>query len=144
MNTSRLSQGDMIAGIGGVVLFIGLFLNWILEASAWEVFDLTDILLAAIAVVVIVLVAAAAAGNDIGVPGGRGGAIKTLGFAATVICLVFLFEGEERGLGIFLSTLAALAIVYGGWQAQSGGPVGPTRATTASPGAPPAPWSRRG
>jgi TRAP-type uncharacterized transport system fused permease subunit len=144
VDTTRLSQGDMIAGAGGVGLFIFLFLGWFDEFSAWELFDLTDILLALMAVVVIALVASRATGNDINVPGGRETMIALLGFGATMIVLTWVFEGEERGIGLWLSLVAALAILYGGWQTLRGGPAAhrttttPAQTTT-TPGAPPPP-----
>jgi TRAP-type uncharacterized transport system fused permease subunit len=138
MDTSRLSTGDMIAGAGGVGLFIFLFLDWIGEFSAWEGFDLTDILLAAIALAVIALVASRAAGNEINVPGGRAAVIEMLGLAATAIVLTWVFEGEERKIGLWLSLIAALAIFYGGWQAMRGH-AGHTHDHTTTPSAPPPP-----
>lgn len=120
MNTSRLSQGDMIAGGGAVALFLFLFLDWFGPVSAWEGFDILDLVLAAIAIAVIVLVATRAMGNDVSVPGGRAEAIFLLGFAATMIVLTFVLEGEERKIGIWLALLAALAITYGGWHARRG------------------------
>ena len=136
MDTSRLSQGHLIAGAGGVGLFVFLFLDWFGPFTAWQAFDVVDILLAAIAVVVAGLIAARAAGNEIAVPGGPG-AIALAGFAATFITLTFLLEGEERKIGVWLALVSALAITYGGWQALRGGTVSAPR-TTAPPPAPPA------
>ena len=54
---SRLSQGELIAGVSGLALFVVLFLPWYgvdvnvagfsasESASAWEAFDMTDIVL---------------------------------------------------------------------------------------------------
>ena len=120
MDKNRLSQGDMIAGAGALGLFLFLFLDWFGPVNAWQGFDILDILLAAIAIAVIVLVATRAMGNDVNVPGGRAEAIFLLGFAATMIVLTFILEGEERKIGIWLSLLAALAITYGGWHARRG------------------------
>ena len=65
MDTSRLSQGELIAGISGLALFVVLFLPWYgvdvnvagfsasENASAWEAFDMTDILLFLVAVVAV-------------------------------------------------------------------------------------------
>ena len=140
MDSKRLTQGDMIAGAGAVGLFIFLFLDWILDVSAWEAFDILDILLAAIAVAVIVLVATRAMGNDLDVPGGRASAIFLLGFAATMVVLTFVLEGEEKKIGLWLSLLAALAITYGGWHAKRGDHhAGHTTTTPHTTGAPPAP-----
>ena len=141
MDTNRLTTGDMIAGAGGVGLFIFLFLDWIGDFSAWEGFDLTDIVLALIAVIVIALVAMRATGNDVNVPGGRATVIAALGLAATSMVLTWVFEGEERKIGLWLSLLAAIAILYGGWQAMRGHPgvrtTGGTTADTTTAAPPP-------
>ena len=141
MDRNRLSPGDLIAGAGAIGLFLFLFLDWFEPASAWELFDILDIVLAAIAVAVIVLVAARAAGNDIDVPGGRATVIALLGFAATMLIFTFVLEGEERKIGLWLAFLAALAITFGGWQALRDR-VGPHTTTATTPhttGAPPPP-----
>ncbi len=136
MNTSKLSQGDMIAGAGAIGLFLFLFLDWVGPINAWEGFDIVDIVLAAIAVAVIVLVVTRAMGNDVNVPGGRAEAIFLLGFTATVIVLTFVLEGEERKIGMWLALLSAIAITYGGWHVRRGGAAGGTTTHTTSPAAP--------
>jgi hypothetical protein len=119
MDTSRISQGEMIAGIGGLALFISLFLNWFAGFSGWQTFDIVDVLLALLGVGVAVLVGARAAGNPIDVPGGAS-LVTIAGFAATCIVLTFLLEADERDLGMFIALAAAIAITYGGWTANRG------------------------
>ena len=137
MDTNRLSPGDMIAGAGAIGLFLFLFLDWFGPVNAWQGFDLLDILLALIALAVIVLVATRAMGNELNVPGGRATAIALLGFAATMIVLTFVLEGEDRKIGLWLSLLAALAIAFGGRQALRDR-VGTHHATPAAGSPPPA------
>ena len=127
MDTSRISQGEMIAGIGGLGLFLFLFLDWFGPLNAWQTFDIMDVVLAIIGIGVAVVVAARAAGNAIDVPGGAM-TIALAGFAATCIVLTFLLESDGRKFGIFLELVAALAIAYGGWQAMKG-----SRTRTATP-----------
>jgi len=124
----------MIAGVGAVLLFVFLFLDWFEPASAWELFDIVDVLLAAIAIAVIVLVATRAMGNDLDVPGGRASAIFLLGFAALMVVLTFVLEGEERKIGVWLSLLAAAAITSGGCHAKRGHYGAPRTHTTTHPG----------
>jgi TRAP-type uncharacterized transport system fused permease subunit len=119
MDTSRISQGELIAGIGGLGLFLFLFLNWFAGFSGWETFDIVDVLLAVIGLGVAAVVAARAAGTAVNVPGGPL-AIALAGFAAVCITLTFLLEGDEREIGVFLEFIAALAVMYGGWQAARG------------------------
>ena len=61
--------GRLLAALGAVVLFVGLFLDWyspdelggVEGASAWTVFEITDLLLALLAVLVLTAVIGALA-----------------------------------------------------------------------------------
>ena len=75
MDTSKLTTGDIVAGVGGIVLLISLFLPWYgvsvdvagfsasESGSGWEALGFIDILLFLISVVAIAVVAARAAGR---------------------------------------------------------------------------------
>ena len=120
MDTSRMSQGQMIAGGAGVLLFIFLFLPWFGDVSGWEGQSSTDIYMLITAVVAVG--AALTAGQGLRLPGvTMNGATGLLGGVATALLIwliVFDFpEGASRGIGIFLSLLAAAAIAYGGYTA---------------------------
>ena len=97
MDTSKLTTGDIIAGVGGIVLLISLFLPWYgvsvdvagfsasESGSGWEVLGSIDILLFLIAVAAIALVLARAAGAlpaDIPAP------VVLLGLGALAVLLV--------------------------------------------------------
>ncbi|MEX2193882.1 MAG: hypothetical protein WD844_01230 [Thermoleophilaceae bacterium] len=127
MNTSRVSTGELIAGAGGLALFLFLFLDWFGPLSGWQLFDFMDIVLAVIGLGTAALVAARAAGTDVNAPT----AIGLAGFAAFWIVLTFLIEGEERKIGLWLSLLASIAIVYGATTVVKGKPA------AAAPGPPP-------
>lgn len=45
----RLEIGPLIVAVGSLVLLVSLFLDWYGNLSAWGVFELTDVLLAALA-----------------------------------------------------------------------------------------------
>jgi hypothetical protein len=121
MDMSRTSTGQRIAGIGGVLLFIFLFLPWFgeggQELSGWEGQSSTDVFMLITAVVAI---AAGLAGpTGLLVPGlTLNGAAALLGAVAT-IQLVWLsfFDGDGREYGMYLSLLAAIAIAVGGYLA---------------------------
>jgi hypothetical protein len=120
MDTSRMSQGQMIAGGAGVLLFIFLFLPWFGDVSGWEGQSSTDIYMLITAVVAVG--AALTAGQALRLPGlTMNGATALLGGVATALLvwlIVFDFpEGASRGIGIFLSLVAAAAIAYGGYTA---------------------------
>ena len=121
MNLSRTSTGQRIAGIGGFLLFIFLFLPWFgeggIELSGWEGQSSTDVYLL---ITAIVAVAAGLAGpTGLLVPGlTLNGAAALLGGVATIQLLwLTLFDGDDRQYGMYLSLLAAIAIAVGGYLA---------------------------
>jgi hypothetical protein len=79
MNASKVARGELIAGVGGLALFLFSFLDWFGPVSAWEGFDVVDILLAAIGLGAAGLAAARAAGVQVGLPGGPGAATALAG-----------------------------------------------------------------
>jgi hypothetical protein len=158
MDTSRLTTGDMIAGVGGIVLLISLFLPWYgvsvdvagfsasESGSGWEALGFIDILLFVISVAAIGIVAARAAGAlpaDIPAP------VILLGLGALAVLLVLFriidipVEGDlpdgvdlSRKVGIFIALIGAAAMTYGGWRTNIETPTG--RMTPATDPPPPA------
>ena len=158
MDTSRLSQGELIAGISGLALFVILFLPWYgvdvnvagfsasETASAWEAFDMTDILLFLVAVVA---VGAAALRLADSMPEGVPVAAIVTGAGALALLLVLFrlieLPGPDipdvagagidfgRRFGIFLGLIAAGGVAYGGYRSMSDAP------QPAQPAPPPAP-----
>ena len=120
MDTSRMSQGQMIAGIAGVLLIIFLFLPWTgvegvdESLSGWEANNPFDIILLITGLAGI----ATALGGGIELPGVTvDGATAVLGIVSAIGILWLLIdfpEGLERKIGIFLSLLAAIGVAYGG------------------------------
>ena len=114
MDVSRMSQGEQIAAVGGLALFISLFLGWFGDVSGWEGQSTTDIYL------LITAAAAVAAALGVGLPLAgvtMDGAAALLGGIATVLLLwliIFDFpDGVDRGIGIFIALIASAAIAYG-------------------------------
>jgi len=158
MDTSRLTPADMIAGVGGIVLLISLFLPWYgasaegvdlsVTVSAWESLSLIDIILFLCAVAAIAVVAArAAAALPPDIPAGV--VLLAAGALALLLCLFRLIAIPDSGdvpdsvdlsreIGVFLAVLASAAVAYAGWRANAERPAGPGRAT-AEPTAPPPP-----
>ena len=98
MDVGRMSDGEKIAAVGGIVLFISLFLAWFGDVSGWEGQSTTDIYL------MITAAAAIAAAVGIGLPLAgvtMDGAAALLGGIATVLVLwliIFDFpDGVDRG-----------------------------------------------
>ncbi len=53
----RFEIGPLIVAVGSLVLLVSLFLDWYGNLSAWGAFEVTDVLLAALAVVALVAAA---------------------------------------------------------------------------------------
>jgi hypothetical protein len=155
MDTSRLTTGDIIAGVGGVVLLISLFLPWYgvsvdvagfsasESGSGWEVLGFIDILLFLISITAIGMVVAKAAGAlPADVPAG----VVLLGLGALAVLLVIYriidipTEGDvpaevdlSRKVGIFIALAGAAAITYGGWRTNTETPAGRVGAPATDP-----------
>jgi hypothetical protein len=157
MDTSRLTPGDISAGVGGIVLLISLWLPWYgvsvnvrgfsasSDASGWEVFSTIDIILFLIAVAAIVLVALKAAGQlpaEVPVPL----VLLGLGGLAVLLILYRLIDTPapsdlpdeidvSRKIGIFIGLIGAAGVAYGGWRANMEAPEARPVAATPPPAA---------
>jgi hypothetical protein len=146
MDTSKLTTGDIVAGVGGIVLLISLFLPWYgvsvdiagvsasESGSGWEALGFIDILLFLIAVAAIAIVAARAAGAlpaDLPAPV----ILLALGGLAVLLVLFRIIDipvsGEvpdevdlSRKLGIFIALIGSAAVAYGGWRTNTESPAG--------------------
>jgi hypothetical protein len=132
----RLRGGELLAGAGGALLFVTMFLPWFGKVSrfctpfpghscghnfdAWKVFGFTDV----------VLLAAALAGLTMAVLAGVSSKTDTqitsacltvpIGLLATLLVLYRVFEPVREldpRFGLFLGLAACLAITYGSWRA---------------------------
>ena len=130
MDTSRISFGEMITGISGIVLFILMFLPWFgperapVSLSAWTSFSFIDILLFLVCVVAVALPALRAAGAmPAGLPASPGQIAALAGVIAFLLVLFRLLVPPEFGLqldreiGVYLGLIAALGIAIGGYLA---------------------------
>jgi hypothetical protein len=118
MESGKRGPGSLIAGAGGVVLVVSLFVPWAEQAgtslSGWELFTIADVFF-----LIAGLCAIAAA-----ITGGRVGlfrpdltliaATDLLGLVATVLIgwlLILDFRaGADRALGAFLALIAAITM----------------------------------
>ena len=48
--TRRFDIGPVVLGLGAILVLVALFLAWYGELSAWDTFELADVVLAALAV----------------------------------------------------------------------------------------------
>ena len=121
MESSNRRAGQLIAGAGGVLLIVSLFLPWAeqgdISRSGWELWTMADVFF-----LIAGLCAIAAA-----ITGGRFGlfrpdvtligATDLFGVVATVLIgwlLIFDFPaGADREIGVFLALIAAMTIAGG-------------------------------
>lgn len=136
---ARGNNGPLIAAGGGALLFISLLLTWSLEASAWELFDLMDIILALIGLAALVIGGSRAMGNAIEVPSGAQNALYTAGVFAFAIVAFIILEGDELGFGVFLALIGTIAMIVGALQLGRGDGVRAAPRTPSSESPPPPP-----
>ncbi|MDX6616351.1 MAG: hypothetical protein QOD60_1442 [Solirubrobacterales bacterium] len=128
MDTSRLSQGQMIAAISGVILIISLFLKWAsfgpLSATGWESQNALDIYLFILAAIAIVpAVSLMTGGNDDFPYLTTESKVLTavIGLVLMVFALIFKGDGLSLEFGFWLAFLATIGIVVGQFQAMNQG-----------------------
>lgn len=134
MDSSQLRTGEIVAGIGGIALFVFLFFDWysggaevtgnVLSGTAsvshpgisgWDALtDLPGFLIILSGVSGIALLALAAAGQRVNIPLQRGMFTATLGTLAVLLILWRMVAGSPTlKIGIFLGLAAAVAIAWG-------------------------------
>jgi len=135
MDTSRMSQGQMIAGAGGVLLIIALFLHWVGGVSAWDGFSAMHIIMLLIGLVAVAWAVLPATGSAMTMP--PSAPVVLLGLAVAVFGFAFGFELEiAGGIGVWLTIVASAVIAYGAYvHGRRGAVQAPAPSTT--PAAPP-------
>ena len=151
MDMSRISFGEMVAAISGLLLFLFMFVGWYGvegapgSANAWESFSFIDILLFLVCLVAIgmaLLRAAASAPPNLPAPPGL--IVAVAGAIAVLLILFRLIATPDFGalgievdttrkIGVFLGLLAAGGIAYGGFAAMGDRASGTAPPTGASP-----------
>jgi hypothetical protein len=136
---SRLRQGDVIAGLGGVALLAVMFLDWYaaggsakfagqdinisLGFNAWQAFSITDLILALTAVSGIAMAVLTVSRRSPALPVAASVITSTLGALATLLVFYRILnqpgpnEFIEVKLGAFLGFLSVLAVAVGGYRA---------------------------
>jgi peptidoglycan/LPS O-acetylase OafA/YrhL len=87
----RLNAGEVVSALGAILLLVSLFMDWYEPGlSSWTVFELVDLVLAAIAVGTLVAIVGAWVGRDISLPGER--ALLYLAAGALIIVAASLID----------------------------------------------------
>lgn len=112
----ELQAGPLIAAAGALLLLVALFLDWFGEFSAWTIFEVLDLVLAALASAAIA-VGLQAFGVPERVPAS---ALPPIGVAAFVVVVSQLLNhppaGTDRDLemGAWLGLVGSLGMLVGG------------------------------
>jgi len=113
VDLQSLSLGERIAAGSGAAFFLFQFLSWLETLTAWQLFDIVDVLLALLALVAVALPLAKAAGAELPIRPSNKAILTRIGVIVLTVTVAFFLEGADRGVGIFLSLLAAVGILYG-------------------------------
>ena len=119
----RLNAGILVAALGAIALFVALFLDWWEPGlSAWTVFELVDLLLAAIAALTLLGAAGELSGRRLGVEAERW--LPGLGAGALVLVVISIVNnppaanGLSEEVGAWIALAGAVLIVAGAFVAQ--------------------------
>jgi hypothetical protein len=124
LDSSRLRTGEIVAGSGGVALFVFLFFDWFSSINAlgggggvsgWDALtDLPGFLIILSGVAGMALAYLALAGLRVNIPVRRGAITALLGALAVLLILWRMFAGSPTlKIGVFLGLAAAVAITAG-------------------------------
>jgi len=117
-DVSRLEAGMLLLGLGALLLFVSLFLEWYQpRIDAWEIFEVWDLVLALLAVGALVAIASRL-GYGPPWPAGR---LPAIGVAALVIVLYALLDPPpltsgidgDPGVGLWLALVATILMTVG-------------------------------
>jgi hypothetical protein len=121
MDMSKLSQGQMIAGVGGVVLILSLFLSWTFGgASAFDLFSGMDIIMLLVGVAAVAYAALPAMGSAQIVSGQSAGILLLLGVGVLGFVLGDDLEDPYADIGAWLALIATVGIAVGAYEGLGG------------------------
>ena len=113
--TRRIQVGPILVAIAAIVLLVSLFLDWYGPATAWDAFELVDVLLAVLAIAAVVAAVGTVA-PDLSYVDRRW--LPAMAVAAAVLVAAQLdppplVPGESAGTGAWLAFAATLVMVVG-------------------------------
>jgi hypothetical protein len=150
MNLRWLKPGDWLAGVGGAVLLVSLFVDWYTvggrNLTAWRAFSIIDVLLALVALLGLSLALTTAVRRTPALPVALGVIGSPAGALASLIVLIRIVDppgpNDLVGLcaGVWVGLAGALAVAAGAWwslrdERNRGVPAGPVEARPAPPAA---------
>jgi hypothetical protein len=132
MDVDRLTQGEKIAGVAAILLFISMFFAWFgfdtpgnelgisIDASfnAWQSFDFIDLVLLVTVLVTLGTVLAKASDRDVDFP--LAAVVAALGGLSTLLVLYRIIDPPaelDREWAVFLGLILSALVAYGGYRA---------------------------
>ena len=127
MNLRWLKPGDWLAGLGGLLLLVSLFLPWYAIAgvdrdlTGWQSFSVIDVLLALAALLGIALAVTTAVRRTPAVPVALGVIGAPAGALALLLVLIRVLDPPgpnellDPAIGGWLALAGALAMTAGAW-----------------------------
>ena len=129
----RLRDGEWIAGAGGVALLAAMFLHWYgagpFELTAWQAFDVLDVVLALLALVPLGLVVTQATRRSPSIPVAFSVLSTLAGLLAALLILYRIVNQPgpndlvEVQAGAWLGFVAAVVVAAGGWRSMRVEPI---------------------
>ena len=129
----RVRDGEWIAGAAGLALLAAMFLPWYgagpLKDTAWQAFDVLDVVLLLLALVPLGLVVAQATRRSPSIPVAVSVLTALAGALAALLILYRILdqpganEVVDVQAGAWLGLLAALVIAAGGWRSMRVEPI---------------------
>lgn len=122
MDLRRLRAGEWIAGVGGLVLLVALFLPWYSDdggsRTGWQSLGALDIVLAAVALAALAIPLVTAMQRVPAVSLAHESLTTLVGLLAVVLVLIRVLNmpdwATEREWGLWVALVATLGIVVGG------------------------------
>jgi hypothetical protein len=129
----RLRDGEWIAGAGGVALLAAMSLHWYgagpFELTAWQAFDVLDVVLALLALVPLGLVVTQATRRSPSIPVAFSVLSTLAGMLAALLILYRIVNQPgpndlvEVQAGAWLGFAAAVVVAAGGWRSMRVEPI---------------------
>jgi hypothetical protein len=119
-----LRLGELVGAVGGVGLLVSSFLPWYSaggeEATAWQAFSVTDILLAAAAVMGLSVAICVLFRISVSYPVAGSSVAVLFGLIAMALIVVRLIDppgggGVDREIGAWIGLVCAAAVTVGGY-----------------------------
>jgi Protein of unknown function (DUF2510) len=113
VDTSRLSFGALITGVGGLLLLFGTFIDWAERTSAWKLYTFVDLLLVIVALIAIATAAMQLMTDPPALPVRPADAALWGGVFALGVSISVIDALEDSKFGLVLTFLASLVIIAG-------------------------------